>query len=100
MVARLVCQVGIGKVQEIPLSHLPVLVGRSEQADIRLEDRWMSRKHCEIDARNGVLVVRDLGSRHGTWLNNQRVVEAEIHPGDELAIGLTTLQADYTECTP
>jgi hypothetical protein len=54
---------------------------------------WVSRRHCSIEDRHGVPVVRDLGSTHGTWVNDQRVKEAEIHPGDRLSIGLTTLTA-------
>jgi pSer/pThr/pTyr-binding forkhead associated (FHA) protein len=56
-------------------------------------DRWASRLHCRIEDHQGVLVVRDLGSKHGTWVNDHRVQEAEIHPGDRVGIGLTVLTA-------
>jgi pSer/pThr/pTyr-binding forkhead associated (FHA) protein len=97
MHARLVCQSPQGIAKEISLSHLPVLVGRGEEVDVQVPDLWVSRQHCQIDQRHGVLVVKDLGSRHGTWLNDQRVEEAEIHPGDRLAIGMTTLTATPSE---
>ena len=41
------------------------------------------------------LLVRDLGSRHGTYVNGQQVTEARLAPGDELCIGLTHFLAEY-----
>jgi pSer/pThr/pTyr-binding forkhead associated (FHA) protein len=75
--------------------RFPALIGRSEEADVRLSDRWTSRQHCRLEERDGVLVVRDLGSRHGTWVNQNRVVESPILPGDQLSVGLVTLRAKY-----
>ena len=66
-----------------------------DEADVRVRDQWVSRRHCQLDLRDGVLVVRDLGSKHGTWVNHRRVEEATVLPGDELNIGVTTLRADY-----
>jgi hypothetical protein len=83
----------MGGAREVRLSHLPVVLGRAEQSDVRVPDCWVSRRHCSIENRHGVPIVRDLGSTHGTFLNEQRVQEAEIHPGDRLEIGLTTLTA-------
>ena len=97
MNARLVCQQPRGNTKEIRLSHLPALLGRAEESDVRVADSWVSRRHCRLEERHGVLVVKDLGSRHGTWLNDQRVEEAELHPGDRLSIGLTVLTADYQD---
>jgi pSer/pThr/pTyr-binding forkhead associated (FHA) protein len=94
MNVRLICRAGPGRLEEFTLQRWPVLLGRGEKADIRLDDRWVSRQHCQICERNGVLLVKDLGSRHGTWLNHHRVDEAELHPGDELAVGITTLRVD------
>lgn len=94
MIARLVSQSKFSP-QTFSLTHLPVLLGRAEEADVRVEDQWVSRRHCQLDQRDGVLMVRDLGSKHGTWVNHQRVDEAPILPGDELEIGITTLRADY-----
>jgi pSer/pThr/pTyr-binding forkhead associated (FHA) protein len=94
MQARFVCQPPGGVPWEIRLSRLPARLGRGEQVDVRVDDHWVSREHCQIDRRQGALIVKDLGSRHGTWINDQRVEEAEIHAGDRLGIGLTTLIAE------
>lgn len=70
---------------------LPAVVGRSPNADIHVDDRWASRRHCEIDSENGRLLVRDLGSRHGTLVNGIPVIEKYLECGDRIAIGLTEL---------
>jgi pSer/pThr/pTyr-binding forkhead associated (FHA) protein len=71
------------------------VVGRSSQADVHVEDRWVSRFHCDIREVDGTLVVRDLGSRHGTYVNVQRLQEAFLMPGDRLSLGVTTFCVQY-----
>jgi hypothetical protein len=97
MKARLVCCPVTAAPQVFRIFRLPVLLGRGEEVDVRVSDQWVSRRHCRLEERGGVLVVKDLGSTHGTWVNEQRVEEAELHPGDRLAIGLTTLTAEYRQ---
>jgi pSer/pThr/pTyr-binding forkhead associated (FHA) protein len=80
---------------EFVFDHFPLVIGRSEDADVKLDDRWASRRHCLIEAQDGTLVVQDLGSKHGTLLNNVIISEAVLKPGDRLSIGLTTLTATY-----
>ena len=76
---------------EIDLIDLPMVLGRSRHAQIRLCDRWVSRQHCELDLINGELVVRDLGATHGTYVNGQPIAEERLRLGDEIRIGLTAL---------
>lgn len=83
------------KVRDFPLSGFPLVVGRSPQADIVLSDRWVSRRHCEIDLCDGCLVVRDLGSKHGTLVNDCRISESPLLPGEKLHVGLSTFVASY-----
>ena len=80
---------------ELVFDQFPLVIGRSEDADITLDDRWASRRHCLIEAQNGALVVQDLGSKYGTLLNDAIISEAVLKPGDTLSIGLTTLTATY-----
>ena len=79
----------------IVLHGLPVVVGRSSDADVRLADRWVSRRHSEIHEIDGTLVVRDLGSKHGTFVNGLQVPEKQLMPGDKLTVGLTSYRVDY-----
>ncbi len=82
---------------EVICDRFPLIVGRSDAADIKLDDRWVSRRHCEIHADAGLLVVRDLGSKYGTLLNENLITEATLKPGDTLSVGLSKLIASY-EC--
>jgi pSer/pThr/pTyr-binding forkhead associated (FHA) protein len=77
------------------LCRLPVGVGRRSDADVCLSDRWVSHRHCEVYEINGTVVVRDLGSRHGTFVNDLNVPESHITPGDRLTVGLTRFRVDY-----
>ena len=52
----------------------------------------VSRRHCQLDEVGGLLVVRDLGSRYGTYVNGMRVAEARL-PDDKLTVGLTSFVA-------
>ena len=79
------------------VNRLPAVVGRGAEADVGLADQWVSRAHCQLYASEGMLAVRDVGSRHGTLVNGQRVAEAVLLPGDELQVGLTRLRVSYTE---
>lgn len=86
------------KVRDCILSKLPLVIGRSADADIQLDDRWVSRQHCKVDVHEGVVVVQDLESRHGTLVNNKPITESKLFPGDTLCIGLSRLVASYENC--
>ena len=77
---------------EISISSLPLTIGRGDTASLCLHDRWVSRLHCEVTSDNEGLLVRDLGSRHGTMVNGETIRERRLHPGDALVIGLLQFQ--------
>ena len=68
-----------------------VRVGKRELADLVLSDPTVSSLHCEIASRDG-LVLRDLGSKNGTFVGAVRVREAIVPPNEAIRIGATTLQ--------
>lgn len=74
---------------------LPTVIGRSREADLRVPHPLISRKHCEISEADGVLLVRDLGSLNGTFVEGNRIKEAKLQPGQKLTIGSVTLRAVY-----
>jgi pSer/pThr/pTyr-binding forkhead associated (FHA) protein len=76
---------------EVPLPKFPIVLGRGPNAAIRLGDRWVSGCHCELDLVDGELVIRDLGAKHGTYVNGQPVAERQLRVGDEIRVGLTVL---------
>jgi pSer/pThr/pTyr-binding forkhead associated (FHA) protein len=61
-----------------------IVVGRHPVCDVRLMSLRISRRHCIMTAKGGELVVRDLGSTNGTWVNGRRVRSARLEPGDEI----------------
>ena len=68
----------------------PVVLGRSSQSDIPLTHPQVSRKHAAISPGRQVWAIRDLNSRHGTWVNGGRLAPetpATLKPGDVLQIG-------------
>jgi len=99
MKAKLICENSEAPKREIILGRLPVMVGRSVDADVHLSDHWVSRHHCLIDGIEGMLVVRDLGSRNGTFVNGLGITEAPMMPGDKLTIGRTSFAVDYRRST-
>jgi pSer/pThr/pTyr-binding forkhead associated (FHA) protein len=82
------------------VEKLPAIVGRSLDADACVEDQWVSRFHCELYDMKGTLAVRDLDSKHGTFVNGLRVQETLVLPGNRLSLGMTTLKVEYKRQTP
>lgn len=71
----------------------PSTLGRGAEADFRLERDGVSRQHLSLDLRDGELVVQDLGSVNGTYLNGVRVHGSGlVRPGDTLRVGDVELQ--------
>ena len=61
--------------------------GRHPESDIFLDDITVSRRHAELQRRDGRFFVVDKGSLNGTYVNRERVDETELASGDELQIG-------------
>lgn len=61
--------------------------GRSPDADIFLDDVTVSRKHAEFLRSGEDVVVRDVGSLNGTYVNRTRIDQAVLRSGDEVQIG-------------
>jgi predicted component of type VI protein secretion system len=64
-----------------------LVIGRRPEADIRIPVGEVSRDHCEIKVQGDKVLVRDLDSSNGTFVNDQRVSEATLKPGDHMRIG-------------
>lgn len=94
MDVKLVVVGGDAKATEVKLK-LPAVIGRGREATLTLPHPLVSRKHCEIFESDGHLVVRDMGSLNGTFVNNDRITEAILPPGDLLTLGTVTFRAVY-----
>jgi hypothetical protein len=64
------------------------VLGRGEQAEIRLDDPFASGRHAQLTRRGGLVVLEDLGSTNGTYLNEELVTGPQpLHQGDRVRIG-------------
>jgi FHA domain-containing protein len=64
------------------------VMGRGDQAEIQLEDPFASSRHARLVRQGGIVVLEDLGSTNGTYLNDELVRGPQpLHPGDRVRIG-------------
>jgi hypothetical protein len=80
------------KVQEFTQSR--VVLGRSKEADLRIDDPNVSRKHAVIYWNNDRLVIDDLGSTNGTLVNGYPVTSTVLRPRDVVAVGDSRLTVE------
>ncbi|HEY6673038.1 MAG TPA: FHA domain-containing protein [Solirubrobacterales bacterium] len=74
-----------------------VSLGRSADADIRLDDRYASGIHARVFNRSGAYFVEDMNSTNGTLLNSRQLHgEAELTPGDLIRIGDTEFRFEVS----
>jgi hypothetical protein len=65
-----------------------VVLGRGDSAEIRLEDPFASSRHARVYEQGRILVIEDLGSTNGTYLNEELLDGPRpLHPGDRVRIG-------------
>jgi predicted component of type VI protein secretion system len=79
--------------RQLPLDSV-VDVGREPSLPLHLDDdTQVSRRHARISAQGGQVVVEDLGSTNGTYVNDQPISSPRsLNPGDKVRIGLTVLE--------
>jgi len=64
------------------------IMGRGDQAEIRLEDPFASSRHAKLTPQGGIVVIEDLGSTNGTYLNEELLSGPQpLHQGDRVRIG-------------
>jgi pSer/pThr/pTyr-binding forkhead associated (FHA) protein len=96
MQLRLIVESGRTDTTSVCLRRFPATVGRRSDCNLRISSRLVSRRHCLIEERDGVLTVADLGSANGTFVNGQVVTERRpLRDGDLLEIGPLTLRVEY-----
>ena len=85
-----------GQRKDFPISGTKVTIGRGEDCGLRVPLLSVSRTHCELTKGRDELRVKDLASSNGTYVNNRRINDAVLKPGDRLAIGpvILTVQID------
>jgi pSer/pThr/pTyr-binding forkhead associated (FHA) protein len=70
-----------------------VLIGRAERCDLVLQDTYASQVHARIFPKSDAMMVEDMGSTNGTYLNRQKVsAPKELQRGDQIKIGKTVME--------
>jgi DNA-binding NtrC family response regulator len=73
---------------EIPLKDRGALVGRDANCQIRLTSNLVSKQHCRIEVTEGCVTLTDVGSRNGTFLNDERITRSvQLKHGDQIRVG-------------
>jgi hypothetical protein len=81
----------VGEGRRSVLSGERVLIGRSRECDVVLDDPNISRRHAEVRRDGDGWAVVDLGSTNGIKVNGRRVDDVLLQPGDRITLGLTEL---------
>jgi serine phosphatase RsbU (regulator of sigma subunit) len=77
---------------EFTIESLPVVIGRSDSCELKLEDPFLSRRHARIFRQGETWMIEDLGSRNGTFVNDRELSqEAEIRDGDVIRISSSSI---------
>src|SRR5262245_53756533 len=85
---KLIVLAGAKEGTQIPLKKDKFVIGRASECTLRAASAAISRRHCAIERVDDAWVVRDLGSRNGTHLNEQAVENpTAIKVGDEIRVG-------------
>lgn len=88
--------VPVGGGDPIPLLEKKLLVGRRESCDVILRFANVSAHHCQLFIEHGYWYVKDLKSRNGTRVANQRVARKRLDPGCEIAFAKHKYTIEYS----
>ena len=69
----------------------PLVIGRDPSCALQLDDKGVSREHAEFYRVGEMVFIRDLGSRNGSFVNEERVQEELLREGDTVRVGITLL---------
>ncbi len=81
-----------GQVSRFPLTKKTITIGRDPECDLRLDDPFVSRKHCQVVFRGDHFTVVDLGSLNKTVVKGRQYIQRNLVPGAELTLGETRLR--------
>jgi pSer/pThr/pTyr-binding forkhead associated (FHA) protein len=90
-VPELVLHRADGSSKSYPFTQGPVSFGRGATSHVRFNDEYVSRVHCEVSLRGDQVVLHDLNSHNGTYVNGERLTEKVLVSGDKVQLGETQL---------
>ena len=77
-----------GSRRELEITALPFRIGRQADNELTLRDSRISRQQAQIVSVNGGLILEDCGSRHGTFVNGEKILRRELKPDDRIDFGI------------
>src|SRR5579863_2285825 len=80
--------------KEVPLGGRPVTIGRAPDNDVAIDNLAMSNYHARVYSEAGQLVIEDLNSLNGTFVNDMRVERGTLRDGDKIQAGKHHIQVD------
>ncbi|WNG21992.1 FHA domain-containing protein [Cystobacter fuscus] len=84
---------GPGTGQLVPIKQGVLTLGRASSSDLRLQHPSISRRHAQLTRLGNRLLLKDVGSQNGTYVNRVRLTgERELRSGDEIALGNALLR--------
>src|SRR5256885_225265 len=86
--------------KEVPVGSRPVTIGRSPDNDLPVDNLAVSNYHAKIYLEAGRMVIEDLDSLNGTFVNDLRVERATLHDGDNIHIGKHKIKVDTSGDAP
>jgi len=87
-------------VKEVPVGSRPVTIGRAPDNDLSVDNLAVSNYHAKIYYEAGRMVIEDLDSLNGTFVNDLRVERATLHDGDKVHVGKHTIKVDTSGDAP
>src|SRR5215470_19093990 len=87
-------------VREVPVGGRPVTIGRAPDNDLSVDNLAVSSYHAKIFFEGGRMVVEDLNSLNGTFVNDLRIERATLHDGDKVHIGKHIIKVDTSGDAP
>ncbi len=82
--------------KEVPIGGRPLSIGRAPDNDLCVDNLAISNYHAKVYVEAGRLVVEDLNSLNGTFVNDLRIERATLHDGDSIVVGKHTIFVDQS----
>lgn len=89
--AYLIVLAGSAMGEMFKISRTQTIIGRGQNAHIRMMDDGISREHCEIQAEGDSMILHDLGSTNGTYCRGLRIDRHVLEDGDKILVGSSTV---------
>lgn len=87
-------------VKEVPVGNRPVTIGRAPDNDLPVDNLAVSNYHAKVYHEAGRMVIEDLDSLNGTFVNDLRIERATLHDGDNIHIGKHKIKVDTSGDVP